>query len=63
MKKLFAVLALGVFTLSISSAAIADEAGSGEKSVTGFFRKLFNYPATTRERKSFFQSPKTRAPL
>lgn len=43
-EKFFAVLVLGLITLSCTVPAFA-EASSGERSLTGFFRKLFNYPA------------------
>jgi hypothetical protein len=46
MRKFFAVLFIAAFSLSLSSAAFA-EAGEGEKSVTGFFRRLFNWGPKT----------------
>ena len=42
-RKFSAFLLFGVFSLSLTSLAFA-EASSSERSVTGFFRRLFNYP-------------------
>ena len=46
MRKFFAFLLFAAFSLSISSVAFA-EASQGEKSVTGFFRRLFNWGPKT----------------
>lgn len=43
MKKYSVLVLLGVFSLSLVSGAFA-ETSEGEKSVTGFFKRLFNYP-------------------
>ena len=42
-KRLFILGVLGLFSFSIASTAFA-EASNAENSVTGFFRRLFNYP-------------------
>ena len=41
-KKLYSLALLGLFSFSIASTAFA--ASDSENSVTGFFRRLFNYP-------------------
>jgi hypothetical protein len=46
MRKFFAILLFAAFSLSLTSSAFA-EAGSGEKSVTSFFRRLFNWGPKT----------------
>ena len=46
MRKFFVFLLFAAFSLSISSVAFA-EASQGEKSVTGFFRRLFNWGPKT----------------
>ena len=43
LKKFSAILLFGAFTFSLTSAAFA-EASTSDRSVTGFFRRLFNYP-------------------
>ena len=47
MKKFFALVVLGASVLSASFAFA--EASSSERSVTGFFRRLFNYPVKATE--------------
>lgn len=42
-RKFSAILMVGALTLSMTSVAFA-EASTSNKSVTGFFRRLFNYP-------------------
>ena len=42
-KKYFVLFLFAFFSLSLASAAYA-EAGNSENSLTGFFRRLFNYP-------------------
>ncbi len=42
-RKFVPFVVLGVFTIAAAPSAFA-EAGSSEKSVTGFFKRLFNYP-------------------
>ena len=42
-KKCFALFLFGIFSLSLVSTAFA-EADKSENSLTGFFRRLFNYP-------------------
>ncbi len=42
-RKFSAILMVGALTLSMTSVAFA-EASTSERSVTGFFRRLFNYP-------------------
>ncbi len=46
MRKFFAILLFAAFSLSLTSSAFA-EAGSGEKSVGSFFRRLFNWGPKT----------------
>ena len=42
-RKFSAILMVGALTLSMTSVAFA-EASTSDRSVTGFFRRLFNYP-------------------
>ncbi|MGH7197483.1 MAG: hypothetical protein ACREH5_01920 [Candidatus Omnitrophota bacterium] len=49
MRKLSAFFLFAAFSLSLTSAAFA-EASQGEKSVTGFFRRLFNWGPKTVQR-------------
>ena len=42
-KKVFTFAVAGFLTVFMAGSAFA-EAGEGEKSLTGFFRRLFNYP-------------------
>ena len=42
-RKFSAILMVGALTLSMSSMAFA-EASTSDRSLTGFFRRLFNYP-------------------
>lgn len=46
-KKFFVLALAGALIVSASDAAFAAE---GENSLTGFFRRLFNYPAKTAEK-------------
>ena len=41
-KKFFVLVILGLFSLSLASTSFA--AGDTENSLTGFFKRLFNYP-------------------
>ena len=41
-KKIFSLVMLGLFSFALASTAFA--ASDSENSVTGFFRRLFNYP-------------------
>ncbi len=42
-RKCFALFIFGIFSLTLTSSAFA-EASQSENSVTGFFRRVFNYP-------------------